>query len=57
MTVTTLVIRLVAEQLERGEFVGQVEDVASGETATVHTADELARFAERTATREPPGPE
>lgn len=57
MTVTTLVVRLVAEQLERGQFVGQVEDVASGETATVRTAAELARFAQRTVVKEPAPPE
>lgn len=45
----TLVIRLVAEELAKGEVVGQIEHVASGDQAAVHGLDELVSFARRHA--------
>jgi hypothetical protein len=52
----TLVIRLVAEQLAKGEVIGRVEHVGSGEQATVHGLDELVRFARQHAAAERPRP-
>jgi hypothetical protein len=43
--VATFVVRLIADRLSEGEFVGEVEHVASGHTATLRSADDLARFA------------
>jgi hypothetical protein len=45
----TLVIRLVAEELAKGEVVGRVEHVGSGEQATVRGLEELVSFARRHA--------
>jgi hypothetical protein len=46
--VSTFILRLLGHRLEHGEFVGQVEHIATGEIATVHNVEELAAFA-RTA--------
>ena len=43
--VTTFVVRLIADRLSKGEFVGEAEHVASGHTTTLRSADDLARFA------------
>ena len=43
--VTTFVVRLIADRLSQGEFVGEAEHVASGHTATLRSAEDLARFA------------
>lgn len=40
--VISCVVRLIPEQLSLGRFVGQVEDVATGEVSTIHDLDELA---------------
>jgi hypothetical protein len=52
----TLVIRLVAEELARGEVIGRVEHVGSGEQTTVRGLDELVSFARRHAAAEQPRP-
>ena len=51
--VTTFVVRLIADRLSEGEFVGEVEHVASGRTATLRSADDLARFAAHDLPEEP----
>lgn len=45
--VISCVVRLIPEQLSLGRFVGQVEDVATGEVSTIHDLDELAAALKR----------
>jgi len=47
--VRTFVLRLFGERRADGDVVGQVEDVATGETAMVRSADELVAFVDRSA--------
>ena len=57
--VTTFVVRLIADRLSNGEFVGEAEHVASGDTTTLRSADDLARFAahQTQAHQDPPARE
>jgi hypothetical protein len=55
LVLVTLVIRLVAEELAKGEVIGRVEHVGSGEHATVHGLEELVSFARRYAAGDPKG--
>lgn len=47
--VVTLVIRLLPEGLSAGRFVGQVENVSTGESELVNGPSELLGFAQRAA--------
>ena len=57
--VFTFVVRLVADRLSEGKFVGEVEHVGSGRTAKLRSPDDLVRFAARelpgTSTARPSG--
>ena len=48
----TLVIRLVPEELAKGELVGQIEHIGSGERVAIRNLDELVSFARRHADHE-----
>jgi len=45
--VRTFVLRLLGERGARDDVVGEVEDVATGETALVKSAEELVAFVGR----------
>ena len=47
LVLVSYVVRLLPRQLAEGEFVGQVEDVASGERVPVQSAEDLLQFLSR----------
>lgn len=49
----TFVVRLVGERLAQGEFVGEVEHVATGGQAMVREVSDLVGFAREAAAAEP----
>jgi hypothetical protein len=48
--ITSFVLRLVLDDLERGQFTGEVQHVATGDRSLVRTRDELLEVLQRLGT-------